>query len=472
MTFHKNPGAGQSRAATKTAERKQRRPGTANRGLVLLIASTLLYAGIAESTDSWVKRYPEARQQTNVACQQKRLQECMDGLQELLALVDGRPDIRCLLATVEAQLGKQEAALESLAVCARSQLDFAPLLSSPALQSVRSSPAYSEIERIYHLGVKPAVDYEVHQSLGNPELLTEDMTYDPADNSFLVSSVRQRKVVRVAHDGKVSDVITSAQMPLWGMFALALDPQRHELWATTTAVPQSPPFAKTDDGRSAVLRIDLRSHTLLGRYELSDGNAHAFGDMTLALDGGVFVADGLGGGVYAVHPDRKEAFEVIVNPGMMRSPQTPALSPDGSTLLVPDYTRGIVKVNLRRGEPAWLTHQPELALFGIDGFYWQGHTLIAIQNGITPPRILVLTLDKGCSNVSAWRVAIARAPGLGEPTHGVLRGKYFYFLANSGWDRVDDSGQTVNAGAASPAAIWRMKLGKDDLTPSDCRQPS
>jgi hypothetical protein len=35
-------------------------------------------------------------------------------------------------------------------------------------------------------------------------------------------------------------------------------------------------------------------------------------------------------------------------------------------------------------EVAWLTHQPELALFGIDGFYWQGHTLIAIQNG-TPP---------------------------------------------------------------------------------------
>ena len=118
MTFHKNPGAGQSRAATKTAERKQRRPGTANRGLVLLIASTLLYAGIAESTDSWVKRYPEARQQTNVACQQKRLQECMDGLQELLALVDGRPDIRCLLATVEAQLGKQGSPGEPRGLCA------------------------------------------------------------------------------------------------------------------------------------------------------------------------------------------------------------------------------------------------------------------------------------------------------------------------------------------------------------------
>jgi hypothetical protein len=453
-------------------QRRQHRAAIAKRSCIALFASTLLCAGIADSADSWVKRYPETRQQTNAACQQKRLQECLDGLNEILKLVDGRPDIRCLQATVQAQLGKQQAALESLSVCARSQLDFPALLSSPTLQSLRSSTGYSEIERIYHLAMQPAVEYEVHQSLSDPELLTEDMIYDPADGSFLVSSVRERKIVRVVRDGKVADVITSTQIPMWGVFALALDPHRHVLWVTTTAVPQSPPFDKTEDGRSAVLRIDLRAHTLLGRYELSDDRPHAFGDMTLARDGGVFVADGLGGGVYLVHPDRREAFEVIVSPGFMRSPQTPALSSDGSTLLVPDYSRGIVKVNLKSGEPVWLSHQPELALFGIDGFYWQGHTLIAIQNGTKPERVLVMTLDKGCSTISAWRVAVARASGLGEPTHGVVRGKYFYFLANSGWDRVDDTGQAANAIAAIPSAIWRMNLAKGDLTGIDCRPHS
>jgi hypothetical protein len=220
-----------------------------------------------------------------------------------------------------------------------------------------------------------------------------------------------------------------------------------------------------------VLRIDLRTHALLARYELSDGNPHAFGDVTLAQDGGVFVADGVGGGVYVVHPDRKDAFEVVVNPGVLRSPQTPALSSDGSTLLVPDYTRGIVKVAVKGGEPVWLTHQPELALFGIDGFYWHGHTLIAIQNGTNPKRILVMTLDPGCSGIAAWRVAIARVPGLGEPTHGVIQGKHFYFLANSGWDRVDTE-PSRSARAQTAPAIWRINLAQQDLTRIDCRPRS
>jgi hypothetical protein len=237
-----------------------------------------------------------------------------------------------------------------------------------------------------------------------------------------------------------------------------LDAVKQILWATTTAVPQSPPYANADDGRSAVLQIDLRSRTLLGRYELSDGQPHAFGDMTLANDGKPFVSDGRGGGVYAIRPGREDPFEPVVKQGVFRSPQTPAVSPDGTALFVPDYTRGIAKVNLAGHGVTWLCHPPELALFGIDGFYMQGHTLLAVQNGTAPERVLLATLDKTYSRVVAWHVAVARVSGLGEPTHGAVSGRYFYFLVNSGWDRVGDDGQLRSEPAAAPAQIWRLSL--------------
>jgi hypothetical protein len=45
---------------------------------------------------------------------------------------------------------------------------------------------------------------------------------------------------------------------------------------------------------------------------------------------------------------------------------------------------------------------------------------------------------------------------LGDPTHGVVVGDDFYFIANSGWDRVDRNG-TMTAG--KPAEIRKRTIG-------------
>ena len=53
---------------------------------------------------------------------------------------------------------------------------------------------------------------------------------------------------------------------------------------------------------------------------------------------------------------------------------------------------------------------------------------------------------------------MAGAPGLGDPTHGLLAGKRFQFIANSGWDRVDDLGRLRADPAAGSPAIWSIEL--------------
>jgi hypothetical protein len=163
--------------------------------------------------------------------------------------------------------------------------------------------------------------------------------------------------------------------------------------------------------------------------------------------------------VYRIGTAAEAGLEALVSPGALRSPQNPVPLPDGKRLLVADYSRGIAVINLERPNSiSWLGHGPELAVYGIDGLYLNGRTLIAVQNGTVPERLLFMQLDRSLARVVHWRVALARTPGLGDPTHGVVRKNQFEFISNSGWDRVDEQGRFNQNAAASPPAIWSVAL--------------
>jgi hypothetical protein len=424
----------------------------------ILAMSTLPHIGNSAPAESWLTQYPAVVEKTNAACKADRLKECEAGLKRLETLLLQRPDITCRLGIVEAKLGHKNQALKSLDICARSQLEFDRLLSEPAVRKLGSLPGFAEVESTYRRGLLPVGDHELLYSLNDAGLLAEDVAYDPHDESLLISSVHARKIVRVAKDGGVSDFVTVAQIPMWAVFALSADAHRDICWATTTAVVQSPPYAAADEGHSAVLQIGLRSGALIHRYELTDHRPHEFGDVTLGDDGTLYVSDGRSGGVYVIRPKRPDVLEALVEPGTFESPQTPVFAADRGLLLVPDYSRGIGIVSPAGREVTWLQHPPALSLAGIDGLYLQGHTLVAIQNGTVPERVLVMTVDAGYRRVTQWRVALARAPGMGDPTHGIFRGENFLALVNSGWDRVDSDGNFKNEAGAPAAQIWRIPL--------------
>jgi hypothetical protein len=59
------------------------------------------------------------------------------------------------------------------------------------------------------------------------------------------------------------------------------------------------------------------------------------------------------------------------------------------------------------------------------------------------------------NEIDRFDVLEANWTGLGDPTHGVVVGDEFYFIANSGWDRVGENG-AFKPGAA--AEIWKVRL--------------
>jgi len=406
-------------------------------GLVLVFI--LAWTAWTTSTDetSWVERYPKEAAAAKQACDANQFDSCREHLTLLLDLLNGRVDIVYRLAKLEASSGNSTAAVEWLSRFSRMGVPLADPEKDPSFAGIRSNPEYAAAISRLKAARQPVSASRVFLAIPEKDIVAEDIAYDPADNRFLVSSVRHHKILAVSQDGKVSDFLAEGAADIWGVQSLGVDSRRGYLWATTTAMPEAASLP-ADRGRSAVLKYSLKTGVLIKRYDLPRDAEHALGDMTLSPGGDVFVSDGHGP-VYWIEQGADD-LRVLVPSGVFRSPQTPALSADGRTLLIPDYSRGISLVDLMTRQTRLMPHPKDLTLAGIDGLYRIGHRLIGIQNGTSPARVIRMNLNDSDSEIVSWETLEANWDGLGVPTHGVMAGGHFYFIANSGWDRLADDG--------------------------------
>ena len=419
-------------------------------------AALLVFAFSAASAafdQTWSESYSQEAAAANKTCTAKQYPECRQHLLRLRELLDGRADIVYKLASVEALLGNKDAALEALAVYSKSGLTFADPAADADLVSIKDTPEFKAIVDRVKAARQSVSHSKPFATLPEKDLIAEDIAYDPPSKRFFISSVRHHKILSLDSNGKFLDFVPDGQPDIWAVLALHVDAKRRILWATTAAMPESIGYTAALDGRSALLKYSLDEGTLLKRYDVTTAGKHILGDMTVSTAGDVYVSDGYGEVYWVDH--RHDKLEILIGKGNFRSPQTPALSPDERRLFVPDYSRGISIVDLATKQTELLEHPKELSLGGIDGLYLNGETMVAIQNGTAPPRIIRMTLDHAMTRVTRWDTLEANSPYLGAPTHGVLVGATFYFIANAGWDRMTNEG-SLKQGAAFDSPTIRV----------------
>jgi hypothetical protein len=421
---------------------------------ICALAGVMLFAASAES--SWIDQYAQESAAATKACAARQYDDCRAHLTRLHEVLDGRADIVYRLAKVEGASGNNQAALDWLTIFSKSGLTFANLAADTDFAGVRDNEVFRAAVARLDAAKQPVTYSRPMVKLPERDLVTEDIAYDAATRRFFVSSVRHGKIVAMDAKGRAADFVPEGQRDIWAMLALRADSKRRTLWATTAAMPEALAFTAAADGRSALLEYDLDSGKLLHRYDVKEPGKHALGDMTIGPAGDVYVSD-VSGAIYQLDGARR-GLELLVAPGTFRSPQTPALVPDGSRLFVPDYSRGIGILNLKTKSVMLLEHPPELSLAGIDGLYLAGASLLAIQNGTDPPRVIRISLDAGLTRALTWQTEEANWPGLGQPTHGVVVGGAFYFIANSGWDQLGDDGKMKPGAAFSAAEIRVMRI--------------
>jgi len=418
------------------------------RALVVLLGFVAGWS--AAQTGSAIERFHELRAQLQQARKNMNWSASLTSARELATFLNESPDSLLELARAEVHVGNLQDASRELEQFVRMGQAADLVEKSPEFTPLREAASFADIQKGMKLNSTSTSLSSTAFELSDSALLPEDIDYDQNSRHFFITSVREKKIVSSDLTGVIHDLAKAADG--WPMLAIKVDSQRQIVWATEVALNGFVLAPEADWGRSAVLCYALKDGKLLRRVEAPRGAA--LGDMVLMPNGDIIVSDGEGGGVYRLRVNGQR-LERIDN-GEFISPQTPAVHPDGKHVFVPDYVRGIGLLEIATKRVNWLPMDGRFALNGIDGLYFDRGRLIAVQNGTSPERVVAFALGSTLAKIRAEKIIERSTETLGDPTHGVIIGDDFYYIANSGWDIIDEHGNIKPGAKLSMPRVMRV----------------
>lgn len=315
--------------------------------------------------------------------------------------------------------------------------------------------------------VKEAVAYDAWQTLQDA-FARNTRTIGTADiDTPLPADLRLVEGIAMAEDGTlyVGTVVSGGIYRMNGHKAtMVVDARDHEfgsffgmamhegsLYATFARVEQTPGFVP-GEGQTGLAKINPETGDVITVWTLPDGTeGQQLADLTITSDGTIYVSDAQGKKIYRVEGDT--LLPAFNHKGFM-SPQGMADLP-GKGLYMADYGRGIWKLDKKSGEATLLDAPADTSLLGIDGLVAHNGRLIAIQNGVTPQRIVEMHLNSGA--VAGITVLAQNLQGWSEPTLGVSGPSGVYYIAASQWPKYGDSG-AIRQGAEAPTVTPVMLI--------------
>lgn len=437
--------------------------------LMVTFLSALMLAGSTSSYAIDKARYRELSQKLSEAAKKKDWQTARAVLTEIGGELPA-PTPRYLLsvATIEARLGHKDEALKWIHKYVATGLSFDSSRDEDlkALMATGTGPGLTFLMNERSL---PVTNAEFVCELPQADTMPEDIAYlKSADaksaGSFYVSSIQHHTVYRVSLPKTDSRQCAMEELPLppeakrWPTLAVSADPIRKALWLTASAMPGFSGFPKEDEGKAVLMEIDPASGKVLHRFDLATTGPAVLGDMCVTDQGTVFVTDSVGGGVYRLHGDLQTAKLEKIADGLF-SPQTPVPARDGKRLFVADYSMGIAVIDLPAAGAAanlaaklnYLPHPENVAMVGLDGLYRNGDSLIGIQNGTEPERIMRFAMNAAQTEITGAQVI--HQIGQLDPTHAVEVDGWFYTTANVGWSKVDDNTGQLKPGEKFTAPV-------------------
>lgn len=362
------------------------------------------------------------------------------------------------LARGHALEGRSDAAISLLDRLVRMRVAIDPT-EHEDLRSLHELPRFTALVDRYAGAIAPTVVSEVAFRLDDPEFVPEDVAWDPVSGDLFLSSIRKRKIVRIDDQGRQTRFAGYPEIDMLAALSMALDYERRRLWLTTAATPSMIDYeAEEHEGRSELLGFDLDNGGLVVRVAApAEGDQHELNDLVVDADGALLVGDAPVGAIYRLSPG-SESFETVVEPGALFSPQGIVILPDGGQTLVADYSRGLCLLGSDGGVQV-LSSPEDAWLGGIDGLSLRGRReLIAVQNGITPSRVVRIRLNEKVDGVERADVLDLAHPEHDQPTLGEVVGDEFLYVANSLWGAWDNDGNLKEGRKLTPPVILRISL--------------
>lgn len=415
--------------------------GNYNLGRMLLAAAALALAGLP------VPSHAQPAEWRNVDAETGRIAE-VPALEQLVKDFPASASVRLRLLNALLNAGEQEAAgKQALELAARG---YAFSESAEGILSGLLDLDYAAVFRgLTEANRVAVVPSAVVATIPAEFQLVENAWRDPATGDLFATTVVSRKLAVSRGGGAWTEVPLEGAGSLAGM---AYDPKARLLWLASGVNELTP----GEKAYSALLAIDPATGAIKRR--LHANGFVALGDVAVGEDGTVYVADPEQGIIHYASPT-DEGLRPLVGQGVFRSPQGMVAVPDSDLLIVSDYRYGLAALDTGSGKVRRIGTASPMALDGIDALLRAGKSLIAVQNGASPMRIVRLAMSDDWLTVDKLTVLERANPAWTEPVGATVSGNELVYVATGQWDRFGPAGAVAEGKTPGATEIRALPLG-------------
>jgi len=259
-----------------------------------------------------------------------------------------------------------------------------------------------------------------------PNLFPEGMAFARYSGRIYAGSV-QRKIVWTDKTGELHDLVKAGEDNLAYVAGLHVDETRKELWAVSSV------FGDTAELSGAIwglFKYDLSAGKRTATFVAPNKSSGGLNDVAVVPSTGkAYVTNTPEGSVYRTKRESQE-LELFLPLGAVPGANGIAVSDDEKLLFVAgDF--GIYRVDLNTKSVAELSKASDVIDASIDGLYFYKQSLVGIQNGIHPGRVVRFYLDPTLTRITRSEILETYNPAFENPTTGSLDGDSLLFMANT-----------------------------------------
>ena len=391
---------------------------TLRRCCLLLVALPALATAQAEHP---VARAQDLLQRANAAYQAGDAAEFTETLEQALALNPASLVTVYNLACGYARTNRIDEALELLDRLVTARVDFG-MAQDPDLASLRDHPRFRSMLDRLETGTVPVGSSSRLHTVRQLGFLPEGIALDADTGRLFFGSMRSGDIYVIDRLGQLSRFASVGTVGPYGAIGMTVDPARRILWVVGTSFAMAEGFNPEDPAPAGLFGFGLASGQLAASYFVP-ADAGGLNDVAVAPGGDVFVS---GNELHVLRRGADSLQPLATRPAAFGANGI-TVSPDGSTLYLSAYPVGVGAVDLASGELRFFDAPAEFPLYGIDGLYWDDGSLIGIQNGIRPWRMLRLQLDDDGSAIESVALIEFANPEL-TPTTGAIAGHSIIYI--------------------------------------------
>jgi sugar lactone lactonase YvrE len=378
-------------------------------------------------------------------------------LRRITELMPNSGDLRLQLAMAYAKKDDKTGTYDTL-IRMQTQGFGYDIGKDPRFESVHGTKVWDYLVANLQVNGKQFGEGKAAFELAKGDHLYDALAWDAKRGQLLVGGAREGKIQLASTGGKLTDFISAdADNGLYGVDALAIDAEHHKLFVATSASSIYKGFNADNAGKSGVSEFDLASGKFLKKYAFATNDGtHRLTSLVVSKDGQVYAADGARKQVFKI--DGGAMKQIVANPKLTYLSAL-ALSADGNTLYMADFALGIFAYDLTKGqafEPRY--NQASLVLGGIVGMYTFDGTLVIVENGMVPKRVMRLQLSADGRSIEGAMPLDVAQPSFAELGAGAVAGDKLYFFTNREDALYDARGVLTQADRLEPTQVFASNL--------------